>query len=97
MEPDKPANIEEIVLEIVRICGAKARNPNSPPLGIDLDTELIESGVLDSIAVVEMMIALTDRFGLAARPLRDRFQQNKSSLNTPRRVAELIQNLEDGT
>ena len=94
MDPAKPPDIESIVLEIVRTCSSKAQKANHTSLNLELDTELIESGALDSIALVELMIALADRFGLAGRPLRESFQQSKSSLGTPRRIVELVRRLE---
>lgn len=53
----------------------------------DLDFDLIESGVLDSLAFIELFSRLDD-YGIELQPTRI----DRSLLRTPRTIMELIKN-----
>lgn len=61
--------------------------------GVDVpllpETELLDSGLLDSLALIRLLDALEDH-GLLLEPTR----VERESLRTPRRIAELLDNAE---
>lgn len=71
---------EEQVLNLLsQVCG-------EPAIKQDVDMELLESGILDSIAFVELLEKLEDEAGIEIQPTlvaRDNWQ-------TPRKIIALI-------
>lgn len=68
-------NTEELLYEI---CGDKRV--------YDPDTDLIETGILDSLAVIELFSRLEDE-GIELQPT----QIDRDRLRTPKRIRELVE------
>lgn len=52
----------------------------------DLDMDLIEEGLLDSLAIAELLIAIEDEFGIALSPT----EYEKEDLATVHKIEEVL-------
>lgn len=72
--------MEEKLLEIVgKVCGEELRRE-------DLDLDLLEEGLLDSLAFVELTVALEDEFGVRLPPT----EYEKEALATVRKIEKVL-------
>jgi len=72
--------MEERLLEIVgRICGEEFATE-------DMDIDLLEEGLLDSLAFVELTVALEEEFGVPLPPT----EYEKEALATVRRIEKIL-------
>lgn len=72
--------MEEKLLEIVgKVCGGELRRE-------DLDLDLLEEGLLDSLAFVELTVALEDEFGVRLPPT----EYEKEALATVRKIEKIL-------
>lgn len=72
--------MEEKLLEIVgKICGGELGKE-------DLDLDLLEEGILDSLAFVELTVALEDEFHVSLPPT----EYEKEALSTVRRMKKIL-------
>lgn len=72
--------MEEKLLEIVgKVCGEELRRE-------DLDLDLLEEGLLDSLAFVELTVALEDEFGVRLPPT----EYEKEALATVRKIEKIL-------
>lgn len=53
----------------------------------ETDIDLFENGLLDSVAIVELLVAIEDNFGLVLSPT----ELTREDIKTPERIIELIQ------
>lgn len=52
----------------------------------DLSIDLFETGLLDSLAFIEMMIELEDAFGITITPS----ELDREQINTPQKILDLV-------
>lgn len=52
----------------------------------DLNIDLFETGLLDSLAFIEMMIELEDAFGITITPS----ELDREQINTPQKILDLV-------
>ena len=52
----------------------------------DLNIDLFETGLLDSLAFIEMMIELEDAFGITITPS----ERDREQINTPQKILDLV-------
>lgn len=72
--------MEEKLLEIlVGICDDES-------IRKDKDMDLIEEGLLDSLDIVELLIAIEDKFGITLSPT----EYEKEELSTVRKIEEIL-------
>jgi D-alanine--poly(phosphoribitol) ligase subunit 2 len=73
---------QEIILILNEICGAE-------PGELERDMDLFENGLLDSFGVVQLLVKLEERFGLAIDV--ERF--SRAELATPALIAGIAEKL----
>lgn len=72
--------MEERLLDIVeKIC-------EEDVVRDDLDMDLLEEGLLDSLAMVELLLAIEDEFGVTLSPT----EYDKSELCTVHKIEEVL-------
>lgn len=71
---------EQIIEILNNICGAD-------PGEIQPDTMLFEEGILDSFGVVELIVALEDRFSVSLDPS----ELERSEMATPNAISATVQ------
>ena len=72
--------MEENVLEmLVKLCDDEVVRE-------DLDVELFETGLIDSLGFTELLVDIEDRFGVVISPS----ELEREELNTPRKIIALI-------
>ena len=52
----------------------------------DLDVELFETGLIDSLGFTELLVDIEDRFGVVISPS----ELEREEMNTPRKIIALI-------
>lgn len=72
--------IKEIMLDILE------EMTGEPMLKEDLDLNLLEEGLLDSLDYVTLQLEIEDRFGVLLPPS----EYTKEELDTPRRIIDVI-------
>ncbi|MBU5419681.1 D-alanine--poly(phosphoribitol) ligase subunit DltC [Acetanaerobacterium sp. MSJ-12] len=72
--------MEENVLEmLVKLCDDEVVRE-------DLDVELFETGLIDSLGFTELLVDIEDRFGVVISPS----ELEREEMNTPRKIIALI-------
>lgn len=72
--------MEENVLEmLVELCDDEVVRK-------DLDVELFETGLIDSLGFTELLVDIEDRFGVVISPS----ELEREEMNTPRKIIALI-------
>ncbi|ERI99951.1 D-alanine--poly(phosphoribitol) ligase subunit 2 [Bittarella massiliensis] len=72
--------MEENVLEmLVELCDDEVVRE-------DLDVELFETGLIDSLGFTELLVDIEDRFGVVISPS----ELEREEMNTPRKIIALI-------
>jgi acyl carrier protein len=77
-----PAEIERAVKSFV----LEAFLPGEDPDELQRETELVSSGVLDSVATLRLVTFLEERFGIQIEP----HEADEEHLNTLASIAELV-------
>lgn len=72
--------IKEIMLDILE------EMTGEPMVKEDLDLNLLEEGILDSLDYVTLQLEIEDRFGVLLPPS----EYTKEELDTPRRIIDVI-------
>lgn len=72
--------IKEIMLDILE------EMTGEPMVKEDLDLNLLEEGLLDSLDYVSLQLEIEDRFGVLLPPS----EYTKEELDTPRRIIDVI-------
>lgn len=72
--------IKEIMLDILE------EMTGEPMVKEDLDLNLLEEGLLDSLDYVTLQLEIEDRFGVLLSPS----EYTKEELDTPRRIIDVI-------
>ncbi len=70
---------DELILLLARVCGCAAGE-------LGEDTELLDSGLLDSLAMITLLGELEDRFGIELQPSRI----GRENWKTPRSIERLV-------
>ncbi len=78
---------DAVILE--EICALAARVCQAPEVAEQPDRELYEDGLLDSLAFLQLLYGLEDRYGVEIYPTRIR----REELSSPRRIAALVEGL----
>ena len=72
--------MDENVLEmLVKLCDDEVVRE-------DLDVELFETGLIDSLGFTELLVDIEDRFGVVISPS----ELEREEMNTPRKIIALI-------
>ena len=53
----------------------------------DRDVELLDSGLIDSLAFTELLVEMEDRFGVSVSPT----EVDRSDLNTPNKIISYLE------
>ncbi len=72
--------MEEKILDIlVHVC-------DDEDVREDLDMDLIEEGLMDSLAIAELLVAIEDEFGVVLSPT----EYEKEDLSTVHKIEEIL-------
>lgn len=72
--------MEEKILDILeRVC-------DDEDVREDLDMNLIEEGLMDSLAIAELLVAIEDEFGIVLSPT----EYEKEDLSTVHKIEEIL-------
>ena len=72
--------MEETLLEIMEeIC-------DDPEVREDLDMDLFEEGLMDSLAIVELLVAIEESFGIVLSPT----EYEKEELSTIHKIEKIL-------
>ena len=72
--------MEEKILDILeRVC-------DDEDVREDLDMDLIEEGLMDSLAIAELLVAIEDEFGVVLSPT----EYEKEDLSTVHKIEEIL-------
>lgn len=72
--------MEEKVLDILeRVC-------DDEDVREDLDMDLIEEGLMDSLAIAELLVAIEDEFGVVLSPT----EYEKEDLSTVHKIEQIL-------